>query len=111
RHLELASVVAGIAEANGLKARINPGTSNDEQEDDSDYKFTSTVVIVARDDKDFGVLGEADQWGWPAQRAPAGQWVWTDDYSNLLGAIVRHMREWFDVVMAGPDPALHELFV
>jgi hypothetical protein len=93
RHLELSTVVAGIAEANGLKARTNPGTADDEHEDDADYKFTSTIVIAARADEDFGVLGGADDFAWPVETAPPGQRIWTDDYSNLVGAIVRHMRE------------------
>jgi len=91
RHLELASVVAGIAAATGLKTRTNPGTSNDERDHKGDYKFPSTVVIAARDDKDFDALGEPDL-DWPVGQPPPGQRVWTDDYSNLLGAIIRRIR-------------------
>jgi hypothetical protein len=93
RHLELSTVVAGIAQANGLKTRTNPGAADDEHEDDAAYKFTSTIVIAARADEDFGVLGEPDDLAWPVETAPPGQRVWTDDYSNLVGAIVRHMRD------------------
>jgi hypothetical protein len=25
--------------------------------------------------------------------APPGQRIWTDDYSNIVGAILRHMRD------------------
>jgi hypothetical protein len=92
RHLELSSVVAGIAQANGLKTRTNPGTVNDEHEEDGAYKFTSTIVIAARTDEDFGVLGEGD-FAWPVVSARPGQRVWTDDYSNIVGAILRHMRD------------------
>jgi hypothetical protein len=92
RHLELSSVVAGIAQANGLKTRTNPGTVNDEHEEDGAYKFTSTIVIAARADEDFGVLGEGD-FAWPVVSARPGQRVWTDDYSNIVGAILRHMRD------------------
>jgi hypothetical protein len=93
RHLELASVVAGIAQANGLKTRTNPAAADDEHEDDANYKFTSTIVIAARADEDFGVLGGPDDFAWPVETAPPGQRVWTDDYSNLVGAIVRHLRD------------------
>jgi hypothetical protein len=93
RHLELSSVVAGIAEANGLKARTNPGTFNDEHENDGAYKFTSTIVVVARTDEDFGVLSEPEDTAWPVVTAPADQRIWTDDYSNIVGAILRHMRD------------------
>src|SRR4029077_11716651 len=50
RHLELASVVAGIAEANGMVSRVNEG--GDVQESDADYIFLGTVVAVARKDED-----------------------------------------------------------
>jgi hypothetical protein len=93
RHLELSSVVAGIAQANGLKARTNPGTTDDEHESDAAYKFTSTIVIAARVDEDFGVLGEPGDFAWPVVSARPGQRVWTDDYSNIVGAILRHMRD------------------
>jgi hypothetical protein len=93
RHLELSSVVAGIAQANGLKTRANPGTSGDEHEDDSAYKFTSTIVVAARTDEDFGVLGEPGDFAWPVENAPPGQRIWTDDYSNIIGAILRHLRD------------------
>jgi hypothetical protein len=93
RHLELSSVVAGIAQANGLTARTNPGTADDEHENDAAYKFTSTIVIVARADEDFGVLGGSGDFAWPVVTAPPGQRIWTDDYSNIVGAIVRHMRD------------------
>jgi hypothetical protein len=92
RHLELSSVVAGIAQANGLKTRTNPGTANDEHENDSAYKFTSTIVIAARADEDFGVLSEPGDFAWPVVTAPPKQRVWTDDYSNIIGAILRHLR-------------------
>lgn len=93
RHLELSSVVAGVAEANGLKTRTNPGTFDDEHEDDGAYKFTSSIVIAARADEDFGILGEPEDTAWPVVTAPPGQRIWTDDYSNIVGAIVRHMRD------------------
>jgi hypothetical protein len=91
RHLELLSVVAGIAAANGLKARTNNDTKDGRYMNEAEYKFPSTVAIVARDDVDFGAL--AEQSGWPVAYAVPGQWVWTDDYSNILGSIIRHVRE------------------
>jgi hypothetical protein len=88
RHMELATVVAGIAEANGLVARA---IDSDAGEDDSNHKFSSNVVAVARTDDDFGQLTQDEEW--KVQKADPGQWVWTDDYSNIVGAIVRKMRE------------------
>jgi hypothetical protein len=90
RHMELASVVAGIAHANRLVSRMNNRAARDD-EDDANYIFTSTVVISARQEVDFGGLLEDKDWSVldidPEQR------IWTDDYSNVVGAIVRNLRK------------------
>jgi spermidine synthase len=85
RHLELTSVVAGIAAANGLVTRYMywPEYDNDR------YLFASSVAAVARTDKDFGTLLESGDW--EVQAPDPTQWVWTDDYSNIVGALLRHM--------------------
>ena len=88
RHMELASVVAAIAEANGLIARA---IDSDVGADDANHKFSSHLVAVARADADFGALAQGDEW--KIQRPDPGQWVWTDDYTNIVGAILRKMRE------------------
>ena len=88
RNLELASVVAGIAAANGMVTHVNEGA--DVVEDESQYKFIGTVAASARSDEDFGEL--ADSQYWPRQDPDPRQWVWTDDYSNIVGAIWRNLR-------------------
>jgi hypothetical protein len=88
RHMELASVVAGIAKANGLISLVN---SVDKGEDESKYKYSSTVVAVAREQDDFGALAESDDWD--HEEPGEGQRVWTDDYSNVIGAMIRKLRE------------------
>src|SRR5256714_888342 len=90
RHMELASVVAGIAHANGLVSRVNNRAARDDEED-AKYIFTSTVVISAREEKDFGELLEDKDWQ-PIE-PDASQRIWTDDYSNVVGAIVRNLRK------------------
>ena len=90
RHMELATVVAGIAHVNGLASRVNNRGSRD-GEDDAKYIFTSTVVISAREEADFGTLLE-DQ-DWTPIEPPAGQRIWTDDYSNVIGAVIRQYRK------------------
>lgn len=90
RHLELESIVAGIAKANGLLTRRD--LTLNEHEDDSRYLYASTVAVSARAPKDFGELQEADA-GWPAIEPDPKQWVWTDDYSNVVGAMIRHLKE------------------
>src|SRR5262249_2027421 len=86
RHMELASVVAGIAHANGLVSRVNNRGAR-EGEDDAKYLFTSTVVISARAEQDFGPLLQDEDW-YPIE-PPEGQRIWTDDYSNVIGAVIR----------------------
>jgi hypothetical protein len=89
RHLELASVVAGIAAANGLITRVNDSSDLDEAA--NPYKFIATVAAVARSEEDFGALAQARDW---ALKAPdPGQWVWTDDYCNIVGAVLRKLNE------------------
>jgi hypothetical protein len=89
RHMELSSVVAGIAHANGLVSLVNNRGARD-GEDDARYIFTSTVVISAREQGDFGVLLQ-DQ-DWTEIVPPPGQRIWTDDYSNVIGAVIRQYR-------------------
>jgi hypothetical protein len=88
RFLELASVVTGIAAANGAVARVNDGADFTENTDE--YLFVGTVVAVARDDLDFGGLAWSNYW--PLQTPDPQQWVWTDDYSNIVGAIIRQLK-------------------
>jgi hypothetical protein len=89
RHLELASVVAGIAAANGAVTRVNDGAV---PEDSSQpYKYSGTVALVARKDEDFGSLAASQEW--ERKEPDPAQWVWTDDYSNIIGAVLRQLRE------------------
>jgi hypothetical protein len=87
RHLELASVVAGIAKANGLTS----WHFNEDSGRDDSYVFTTDVVISARADADIGSLASNEKW--VKTVPPAGQRVWTDDYSNILGAVWRRLRD------------------
>ena len=89
RYLELASVVTGIAAANGAVTRLNDGS--DFTENVNEYLFAGTVAAVARDDADFGDLARSQYW--PRQENDPRQWVWTDDYSNIVGAVIRQMRQ------------------
>jgi hypothetical protein len=87
RHLELPSVVAGIAAANGLVTRVMYAT----EYDTGRYLFGSGVAAVARSDADFGAL--LHDGSWLVERPDPKQWVWTDDYSNVVGALIRNMRQ------------------
>jgi hypothetical protein len=87
RHLELASVVVGIADANGLKSWVY----NEDSGRDGDYIFATNVVVSARDDADIGKLASIEQWD--ETEARPDQRVWTDDYCNVLGAVYRRLRD------------------
>ena len=85
RHLELQSVVVGIAAANDLKAFVY--TNDNEEEDEDNYIFGSDVVIAANEPEDIGPLNGAPTW---VRTAPVpGLRTWTDDYSNIIGAFWR----------------------
>jgi len=88
KHMTLAPVVAGVAEANDLVSRAG---DSDEGYDDENHIFGSMVVAVARRDEDFGSLAKNEKW--VEQEADEDQWVWTDDYSNVIGAILAKLRE------------------
>jgi len=85
RHLDLKTVVEGIADANGLKTWF--WSSETEESDDNNFIFGSDVAIVAEDIDDIGELKWNGSWVLtppdPAVR------TWTDDYSNIAGALWR----------------------
>jgi len=48
-------------------------------------------VVSAREEADIGKLASSDEW---TQTEPTeNQRVWTDDYSNVLGAVYRRLRD------------------
>lgn len=84
RFLELASVVAANAAAEGLSAarRFDPGAPAGSVKP----IFASDVVVLARDPSQIAPYLQA---GWSPLRPRAGVAAWTDDYSNVVGAILR----------------------
>ncbi len=88
RNLELASVVAGIAEANNAIVRVYDG--GDIEEDVDEHRWIPTIAAVARKEADFGVLAKSELW--PIRERDPRQRIWTDDYSNIIGALLRHLR-------------------
>jgi len=87
RHLELASVVVGIADANDMKSWVYSEDSGR----DNEYIFSTSVVVSAREEADVGKLASSDVWA--ETEADEKQRVWTDDYSNVLGAVWRRLRD------------------
>jgi hypothetical protein len=87
RHLELSSVVVGIADANDMKSWVYSEDSGR----DNEYIFSTSVVVSAREEADVGKLASSDQWA--LTEAEDHQRVWTDDYSNVLGAVWRRLKK------------------
>jgi hypothetical protein len=87
RHLELSSVVVGIADANGLKSWVFSEDANR----DGEYIFSTTVVLSARDEADIGRLATDEKW--TLTEPKRNRSVWTDDYSNILGAVWRRLKD------------------
>jgi len=86
RHLELSSVVVGIADANDLMSWVYNQTTDR----DSEYIFSTSVVVCARQEDDVGELASSEQWA--LTEANENQRVWTDDYSNVFGAVWRRLN-------------------
>jgi hypothetical protein len=87
RHLELESVVVGIADANDLRSWVY----SEDTDRDAEYIFSTTVVVSAREETDVGKLALSDKW--TLTEAEDHQRVWTDDYSNIVGALWRRLRD------------------
>jgi hypothetical protein len=49
------------------------------------------VVVSAREEADVGKLASSDKW--TLTEAEDHQRVWTDDYSNIVGALWRRLRD------------------
>ena len=85
RHMELASVVAAVGAADGLLAyeKQDSGAGNFI----IDYRANAEVVSLARD---IGELGDLPaRHGWRSLTPLPGVAAWTDDYSDVLHAILR----------------------
>jgi spermidine synthase len=85
RYMELASVVAAVAAAEGVVAF---GKDDDRAVTEPfDYKTAASVAVLGRDRSDLGDL--PDRTGWHLIKPARDTRIWTDDYSNVLGAILR----------------------
>ncbi len=89
RYLDLGPVVANVAASLDLTARL---FSDDQDGDDSSDpalkgKAASDWMVVARGDAAHAAIGRDARWR--EVRPSPDRSVWTDDYSNLLGAFIR----------------------
>jgi spermidine synthase len=85
RHMELASVVAAVGRAEGLAVYFK----RDDQANNftEDYRANAEVVALARNAADLGDL--PSRRGWHRLDPTPGVTAWTDDYSDVLHAILR----------------------
>jgi hypothetical protein len=84
RHLDLLPVVAAEAAAEGL---VVVAKVDDRANDTTvDYRSNALVAVLARAADDFGDLPNRS--GWVAIRTARAA-PWTDDYSDVLGALLR----------------------
>jgi len=86
RHLDLVPVVAAAAKAKDLIAFLRDDGEGDPA--GGEFKAPSTVIALARDPADLGDLPARASWR--RLEPDAGIPPWTDDYSNILGAMMRH---------------------
>jgi hypothetical protein len=89
RHMELARVVAAVAAAEGLVTYVKQDDRPRSVPDD--YKTNALVAAVARRDADLGDLPTRP--GWRKIEPDPAVAAWTDDYSDIFGAILRKKLE------------------
>jgi len=98
RHLDLANVAEGIAGANGLTSWVDVHISPRIEE----FIYSSIVVVSARSAEDVGEIASSN--AWVLTSAEPGQGVWTDDYSNVLGALWRRLMHPVQDAVPSPSP-------
>src|SRR5262249_26665136 len=90
RHMELASVVAAMAAAEGLVTYVKEDRRP--AVEPTDFKMNALVASLARRPADLGDLPQRP--GWREIKSAPGVAARPDDYANVLGAILRKKRGW-----------------
>jgi hypothetical protein len=89
-HMELGPVVAAVGAAEGLVTWLKRELQPDQRA--GDFKAGTIVTALARSRADLGDLPQRA--GWHEISPEPGMPAWTDDYSNVLGAILRKKLAW-----------------
>jgi spermidine synthase len=84
RHLELSRIVAAVGASEGLVTLVK--TDAQANNFAADYKSNATVAALARNWRDLDRLAKLPGWE-PVM--PEGVAPWTDDYSDLISAMIR----------------------
>jgi hypothetical protein len=90
RHMELTRVVAAVGAAAGLLTYVKEDHRPDTVP--ADFKMNALVVALARRADDLGDLPSRQ--GWQEIKPDPRVSAWTDDYSNVFGAILRKKLNW-----------------
>jgi spermidine synthase len=88
RHLDLAPVLAAVAAAEGFSAFVKTEVRTEKFE--ASYKMSAQVAVLARNVADLGDLPTMA--GWEKLTSDARIAAWTDDYSDIIGALLRKKR-------------------
>ena len=83
RYLDLAPVVANVAHSHGLVAFIREDNSAGDLM--VTLKANARLVVMAREAGDTGSVAAS----WTPLRSDPASALWTDDYSNILGVMLR----------------------
>jgi len=83
RHLDLAPVVANVAQSLGLAGYLREDDSAGEML--TTLKGNARLVVLARDAADTGSIAG----NWTPLQGDRSSALWTDDYSNILGVMLR----------------------
>jgi hypothetical protein len=87
RHMELTKVAAAVGAAEGLVTFVK--TDDKATSFATDYRANAEVAVLARRAADLGGLPRTEGWRKPD---PAMVAPWSDDYSDIVGAILRKKR-------------------
>jgi hypothetical protein len=85
RNIELATVIAASARANDMVTLVKRDAASFEPS--QTFLAPAEIAVVARQPSDTGLAAGQDQWQPPTM--PDSTRVWTDDYSDIVGAIIR----------------------
>ena len=88
RHLDLAPVVANVAQSLGLAAFVREDKSAGDLL--TTLKANARLVVLTRDIADAGSVAGS----WTPLQPDRSSALWTDDYSNILGVMLRKKFGW-----------------
>jgi hypothetical protein len=88
RHLDLAPMLANMAQSQGLTAFLKEDTEAGDFM--TTLKTNSRVVMLVREPRDAGSVAAS----WTRLQPDPSSALWTDDYSNILGPMLRRKFGW-----------------